>query len=191
MLVYKDNFPLNLINELNYSVAECDFLERYEKVFSAELSERDFKILLLRYRDFLSLGQIAKKYSLSRERIREIIEDSVYLLRRRNIADKIENSDFSALPLTLKPLNLSKRAETILTESGYVYLYEIKDKSIEDFLAIKRIGRQTAREIFYKVQEYKILEKNATPSFEKDIETILKVYNLTRNELISKLKGEK
>lgn len=87
--IYKYPFPNNLINDIGIQIPENipgDYNATLMYVIMRYLPERYYKILLMRYEQMLTYEQIGDEFSISKERVRQIISYDLRKLRHPKIS---------------------------------------------------------------------------------------------------------
>lgn len=197
------NYPENFIKEvlgsedqyeLNYFDKTLEFLEGKLK-----LNERQIDILHSRYEKGLSLAEIGLKYGITRERVRQIQKSILKKFRKPEISIylkyglegvkqiELENAKkISSVDSNIDVLNLSHRSTRYLKENGIIKVSQLMKMSEYDILKIKNLGTICAKEIIEKLNSNGF--GHYTRSVNQDVYEILDKYNLTKDELIEKIK---
>ena len=139
-------YPYNLIDDI---VGEENRFKVYipglEKCIEDTLNERERDILLLRYRDKQTLGEIGKKYNLSRERIRTIILASIGKLRSP-IHRRLYMFDLEGANYDLQEVNRLLCQENIALREALKSKYLMDDYGVSEWL-LKKL--ETTEDSFY------------------------------------------
>lgn len=167
------DFPGNLIDEIlegreGYNIDTEAFLCGMGNC----LSEREQKVIFKRYKDGLTLEQIAKEENVTRERIRQIISKSIRKLKhpgRLKKAMKVSRREYDLLQqenarlkalllangtkestitnLTIEELDLSVRSYNCLLRAGITDLEKLKKLSADDLMRVRNLGKKSMQEV--------------------------------------------
>lgn len=135
--VYKANIP-GLLKALDESYTDYS------------LTDKERKVIYMRYEHYMTLDAIAEVFNLSRERIRQIERKSFQKLKRNPIWDHKTDEDL----LQNNP-RISVRTTNILGRAGIKRLSEVAGMTKEELLKIREIGPKAAKEILDVVASYK------------------------------------
>lgn len=131
-----------------------------------DLSERERDILVARFRDGVLLKDLADRYEVSRERIRQLEERSIIKLQRPKTKRKltaVSQDSFMELERTLRTvrseipvryfehelinLGLSTRSYNALRRAGITCAQEIAMMTYDELMAIRNLGVNSVNEI--------------------------------------------
>jgi len=73
-----------------------------------------------------------------------------------NIKNETDKEEASSSDLDIDKLNLSVRLTNSLLKAGYKNLTELEEKSIEDFMSIRGLGKRSAEELIEIMKGYKL-----------------------------------
>ena len=137
-------FPYNLLNDILEDSTEFpeNILERLDTALGTISTKyyRDRDILLFRYRDGESLQEIADRYELSRERIRQIINRGLKRLRRKAVREFLTgNADELLRSNSLKAKGLSELGEILRLRPEQIDRVEI---SRNQSISISELARR-------------------------------------------------
>lgn len=214
--VYDAPYPYNLIQEVFQEtvLAEMDdsHMAGLEKALS-RLSEREKTYLLDMYRDGLNLGDISKKYGLTRERVRQITAKAVRKLRHPyykqfillgvdGVAERKEVEDMKE-SLKRREADLTEREEavkkTLDAIARFTEKYNVKQGEEEEHHSYieKEVTYKTdIAELDLSVRAYNCLKRDGINTFGDLVDRakegdMLRIRNLGRRsleEILDKLK---
>lgn len=172
---YEAPWPYNLYDDVNETIT--DFLltnDQIDGMWKAirSLSTRDHQMLIMRYKDNLSLAAIGDIYDLTPERIRQIIRKAVFKLRHSSRKDLMnyglkgveERNGYSEEILRLKAEigELERRRQVILDQNEELVseikvvnsmadisampLYDM-DLSVRAYNCLRRGGCETVKDV--------------------------------------------
>ena len=173
-------WPYNLYQDIFMTETDKNKLELERDVLTAiSYIEREKwrDIILYRYRDKMTLEMIAGKYNISRDRVRQIINKILAALRRNasrvileyglNDYAQMKKQDVMELynnkqkelnkhgkGLNIDYLELSIRPYNCLRRAGITYIDDLLNKSPEDIVKIKNLGKRSFIEIMDKLKEF-------------------------------------
>ena len=178
----KEPYPNNLLIVINDSCKKIpindvtwDIKAGLAHILTS-LSERDQKIISLRYRERKTLKKIAEQLGVTPERIRSLENKAIMRLRHprslgyiifgkkgyeklveeRKIARERENKQ-CILQITLEELDLSVRSFNCLKKKNYNTINDIAGLSEDEILSIRNLGGRSIVEIaetLYKLGVY-------------------------------------
>ncbi len=173
-------WPYNLVYDvLGGDRRFKDVLPYYlEDVVETNLSERECRVIYLRYRRNKTYDEIAKEFSVTRERIRqiqekaikklrcfenkymgvrkcdynEVVQENVNLTLQMKQDDVVEAKRASFLDTPIKDLGLSVRSYNCLGRSRKFATYgDFQNFKIADLFEIRNLGRKSMAEILDKL----------------------------------------
>ena len=194
----EDCYPANLIlklkeynSNLNYNIWDVDFRSVWNYIHN--LSDRDQRVIELRYQFGLTLDEIAKIYNLTKERVRQIqirIERKLlaYILKGKfYIVDRDEfdalNKKYKNLLLDYedlqKQINQDQEDKSVdISENVDLFIEEI-DLSVRSYNCLKRAGINTISDIIKYDKN-----QNQQTSDGKYLHTWFNIRNLGRKSLL-------
>lgn len=127
------------------------------------LSERRYRILNAK-RDGESYQRIGEREGISRERVRQIVKDSLRKIRlyEKKCECAIENEtvrDPRSLDCYFYGGGLVRRSYNSLRRAGFETIDEIMDLSIDDLLKIRNCGQKSASMIAHVIEEERARRK--------------------------------
>ena len=178
------SYPENIIKELRLGQGFDrdeerlkDYMERFDGIFHGALSEREQKILEMRFKDGLSYAKIATRLDRSRSRISQLTERALEKIRRKYIsqnsfpgcgpdevstmpmikrtgsgmtAEELEEALGNLAHKKIETLDISVRSLNALTRRGLVTILDLV-KTLEErptaLILTRNIGRHSALEI--------------------------------------------
>ena len=166
------DFPENLLRILinDESICNLDYMiKNFQHNWDCLMKDtqcltpRMVDIILLRFRDGLSLTDVGKKYNLSKERIRQIEVKAIYKLRQKSRlsyftlgaenlknAQKEEKENYSKI--TIEDLNL-KRGTYLALKRNNISMEKLTQFSSEDFRNIKWLGKRYLIDLLLALNE--------------------------------------
>ena len=158
-------YPYNLAWAIFESTEEAMKIDaqRLEEALKT-LTERERDVLMYRFRDGMTLRQTGELYGVVSTYAAQIQTRAIQMLRRRSRA-KLQGAVIeNELDLPLGEFGFSERAYCCLRRAGVNTLRELADKTEEDILRIRGMGRQTAEEVAAKLGEHSVtLKENENP----------------------------
>ena len=180
--ILKEPYPNNLLKVINDTCKKIHINDVTEDIKAGlahnltSLSERDQKIISLRYRERKTLKEIAEQLGVTPERIRSLENKAIMRLRHpcclgyiiygkkgyeklveeRKKARERENKQ-CILQMTLEELDLSVRSFNCLKKKNYNTINDIASLSEDEILSIRNLGRRSIVEIaetLYKLGVY-------------------------------------
>lgn len=128
------DYPQNLIEDALYLIPDDRMNEIAERVpyVLSSLPEREKNLLLLRYRDHLTLKEIAEKEGVTKERIRQIIQKSLRNLRKPPQKEYLLRGEYFATSLEKLEEEIAEKQKRL--EELNVQLYnEIRKRQLVRF----------------------------------------------------------
>lgn len=151
------------------------------------LSDREKEIIILRFRDDLTLEKIGNHFGINRERVRQIIAKALRKLRhptRSKLMIAVSKADYAdiekslgyaeasinklqadeptrhVLELPIESLNLSVRAYNCLARAGFNYVADLSVRTMSDLMKVRNLGRKSLEEILQKLEDIGIVIPN-------------------------------
>ena len=173
---YKKIWPYNLTYEIFSEIKHID-ISVFTQIIKEELKEKEADVIFCYYRDGMTLDDIGEKYSLSRERIRQIKAKAVRKLRYpprvkryilysyddiSELQNKIsETKEEIIVEPTIDLLNLSVRSSNCLNRYAWnkfgltkLYISQLSNMTAEEVANIRNLGKRSFMEILYALKEY-------------------------------------
>lgn len=130
-----------------------------------------------KYRSGKTLQQIGNEYGISRERVRQIIQEGLYCLikTRKELAQKEKNTsnakeaeiavipkekrkEIKKIDSLIEVLRLSERSLNALRKNAIYYIEELGELSVNEIIRLKGVGKKSSQEILQKLSN-RILDK--------------------------------
>lgn len=185
-------WPYNLYQDIfksNTNKSEFELERDILAAISHIEREKWRDIVLYRYRDKMTLEMIAEKYNISRDRVRQLL-NKILIVLRRNASKvileygldsyiKMKEQDVKTLyesqskeakngviDLNIDHLELSTRSYNCLYRAGIREIDELLKKTPKEIVCIKNLGKKSFIEIMDKLKkydyEYETEEKSST-----------------------------
>jgi DNA-directed RNA polymerase alpha subunit len=127
-----------------------------------KLKDKDrCKKTIAQYRSGSTLEEIGKKFGLTRERVRQLINKGLEY-------SVIEQKQFTTHDKSLKTLNLSDRAINGLIKNGIFTFSDLEAFSASDLLNLRSVGKKTGEEIIANAKKAGIKLKGQQSLFNED-----------------------
>jgi len=147
------------------------------------LSDREKEIILLRFKDEMTLKDIGNRFGISQERSRQIIAKALRKLRHPSrfkfmlatsradydeIKERLKFAEATiaklqadeptknVLELSIEDVAFSYRAFHCLHQANINNIADLSTMTVKDLLKIHNLGTTTAREIVYKLKSFGI-----------------------------------
>lgn len=154
--IRKSDWPDNLYDLLFEGESYSSDAKTLELAISYLKNKKYQDIILYRYRDKKTYGEIAEIYGISKDRVRQLINKIIKLLRR-NKSEVILRYGIDNRPkddIDINFLGLSSRSYNTLQKNGLVKLEDILKLDVKELARIKGLGRKSFIEIVDIVKEY-------------------------------------
>lgn len=161
---YPYNLIINIIGEdklENYKEKTKDFnlIEIIENLYST-LTEREVKILKLRYKEYNTLNFVGSTIGITGARVRQIemraLRRCRHISRLRilyGITDKIEKEQKQPIKFSfLEELDLSNKTFNSLRRAGFWDIEDFQGKTDKDFLKVRNFGNVALTELKEKLK---------------------------------------
>ena len=175
--VYPLNMIYSLTEEYNFEEPIRISPETVNQAMASVLSERELLCVEMYYRDQMSLDEIAEKYSITRERVRQIIlkagrklvsPSSMNKIRVVSLEEyqalqrkyEIASGQIDVMDMPIEELDLSIRSYNCLKRRGIYTIGAAYDLSDDDYRRIRNLGEKSIKEIKTKLLEYISREDN-------------------------------
>lgn len=164
-------WPMNLLaaidGELTVVQLPADFDASLAYVLNL-LTEREQRVLLMRYADGMTLEATAKHFGVTRERIRQVEGKALRELRRHDmqrflllgVRACIRLGHADAPPtaadtsMTLAELDLTVRTHNCMLRAGVETVADILKMNANQLLRVRNLGKKSAEEIITKLETF-------------------------------------
>lgn len=172
-------YPFNLIEEIlsdgtsDDEPIECYSIDLMRKVMATYLTDREQRIMEMRYREHMTLEDIGKVYGVTRERIRQV-ENKCFRKLRNHISEMkaVPYYEYATLKsrynellsdkgytlddkpvVHIRNLNLTYRTFSSLMKAGYQTIDQLAPLSYKELMRIRGISIKSADEIKEKMSK--------------------------------------
>lgn len=170
-------FPFNLVSEIitdSDKVSQCVDIEHTLGYLLSTLPDKWGDMLILRYKDGLTLELISNRYGITKSRVGQVINQALQRLREEqnvnclvlgidaysemhrdeHLQKSIKRVNRNLYEISIEELNISGRAYNCLMKTGYNTIGKVAELSFEEILQLKNMGETAANEVIKKVKDY-------------------------------------